>query len=466
MPVVEKQVLAPATYWVRQSNPEGGAARRVPVTFTQDDVKHFARSGKAMIAAGLPIRFPLEHQAYADPIDDDDRKAKDVLYNKGFVRDYRLDSGDGSLWASIDVPDGDFARRLETGEIPYVSPKILPSFMDGTGRIWKNVIGHVCATPLPVDHTQKPFGSAPAGELMPVALSLLDYQMKNDQPILLSLADRVDPVEMGAGMFPEEEDRDGQGTQNDDSSDDDSDLDESPIEDEADESDAGTKARQFEQAKQLLETKKGVKFPPHTTEENFLEHLVVALTQHDDEGDEEDGLSDEDMDEGNQNYLDSGANMPQEETATVQMSALTERVKKAEARAAAAEKRAAKQEFSAIKRELRSHVERGALAPDRATKLIKELEPLQLSLLNDKSPIAIRAKTILECARANPNDAVAPMSRLSDGSGGRSVQMSHGDATEEEMPSWGFTEESVKKREADQKATIDELVAMASGAAR
>ncbi|HMP08129.1 MAG TPA: hypothetical protein PJ982_17410 [Lacipirellulaceae bacterium] len=151
MPRVLKQVVGPGTFWIRGE----------PVEFTPKDIEHFRKQGKSMIDVGLPIRVPLEHQDWADPYDDDERKAKDVLYNKGFVADYIVDDDD-TLWAVLDIPDEAFARKLQT-EVKYVSPRILPEFVDGDGREWKNVIAHVALTPQPVWHDQKPFGAKPEG---------------------------------------------------------------------------------------------------------------------------------------------------------------------------------------------------------------------------------------------------------------------------------------------------------------
>lgn len=184
MPTVLKQVLAPGTYWVRGK----------PVTFTADDMAHFAKQGKAMLKEKLPVRLPLEHQDWADPYDDDERKAKEVEYNRGFVTNFLIDR-DKSLWAELDIPRKEVAAEIKA-ETKFVSPRILPEFTDGSGKKWENVIGHIALTPQPVWHGQKPFGESMLGA-EPVALSMLFTEQKS--AIDLSLSDRVEPGAMPAG---------------------------------------------------------------------------------------------------------------------------------------------------------------------------------------------------------------------------------------------------------------------------
>jgi hypothetical protein len=91
-----------------------------------------------MIADSLPIRVPLEHQSYALPSgrlsqsgpvawatveEDQARKAKDVVLNSGFVRDYEIGS-DGALWAVLDIRRPAIAEKIRLREIPFVSPEI------------------------------------------------------------------------------------------------------------------------------------------------------------------------------------------------------------------------------------------------------------------------------------------------------------------------------------------------------
>lgn len=184
MPLVDKQVLVPATYYI-----DGEF-----VEFTPAHVLSIGKSSQSAVKDGLHIRFPKEHQDYALPFDDPKRKAADVNYNKGKAKNYFLDRSDKSLWVTLDVPDAKFAERLLSGEVPFVSPRIDPSFRAGSGKLYKNLITHIAATCNPIAAEQKPFGSKPGD---PIALSVtpaatfLSHQGEAGKPIFFSLADKV-----------------------------------------------------------------------------------------------------------------------------------------------------------------------------------------------------------------------------------------------------------------------------------
>jgi N12 class adenine-specific DNA methylase/uncharacterized protein (DUF3820 family) len=165
----------------------------VPVQFTADDCRTLYDSGKAMLSAGLQIPIPLEHRLN---VDEDGRLASTVSHNAGFVGDYQLDP-DGSLWGGLDIdfiPDptggqgwrdpADIQHRLEK-TIRYVSPSIVPGFRDGTGKLWDGIT-HVALTPVPVWHTQAPFGTPYPGHPAP-QLSMSRAVSWRKQPVALSL---------------------------------------------------------------------------------------------------------------------------------------------------------------------------------------------------------------------------------------------------------------------------------------
>jgi hypothetical protein len=152
---IRKQILAPGTYWTGTG----------PVEFTTEDIRALYATGRAMLAAGISVPVPLEHQANCTPLSQAERAARSVSHNCGFVESWEI-AADGSLNAVLDVSylpgakdDADIRQRLEK-TIKYVSPEIRPSFTDGTGRTWENVIGHVALTPIPVWAGQRPFGAA------------------------------------------------------------------------------------------------------------------------------------------------------------------------------------------------------------------------------------------------------------------------------------------------------------------
>lgn len=172
MPRFKKQVLAPGTFVTRSG----------PVTIEPDDVKAFARTGNAMLADKLQVPVPLEHQPKAKPSTEEERLADLVTSNTGFVSSYDVDK-DNVLWMNLDInaiPVRDGAKThvitdpkqitaFVNNNVRYVSPELLPSFQDGRGKVWENVISHVALTNVPVWHDQLPFGEVGTP---PVALSL------------------------------------------------------------------------------------------------------------------------------------------------------------------------------------------------------------------------------------------------------------------------------------------------------
>lgn len=213
-----KQVLAPGTFWVRQkvrsaTSSSPAAYDTLPCEFTPADVAAMCATGQEMLAAGIAIPVPLEHQEDHEALTPAEKLAHGLLFNSGWVTDFGLDP-DGVLEAEISVePDAHIARRFDcTAEelaaklastVRFVSPRILPSFTDGSGRKWSNAITHVALTPVPVWSGQKGFpaagsdgaaalsrggdgeGSAPP-RLAPLSLS------HATGPLLLSLADVIE----------------------------------------------------------------------------------------------------------------------------------------------------------------------------------------------------------------------------------------------------------------------------------
>lgn len=157
MPRVWKQVISPVSYWIKDK----------VRTFSKPELEHFARTGKKMLAKGLPLYAPLEHQSWADPpplgpTDPDERRAKETEYNRGFLRDFKIDDL-GALWTEIEIADEKFADHAAKN-IKFVSPRIRREFTDADGDKWENFISHVAFTPNPVDFRQAPFGTPlPAG---------------------------------------------------------------------------------------------------------------------------------------------------------------------------------------------------------------------------------------------------------------------------------------------------------------
>jgi len=148
MPVLVKEIIAPDTY----HTPDG------PVRATPRRIRHWLRQGQRMLAKGLPIPVPWEHQDDAKP-DGAMHLAENATRNAGFVEGFFLDR-DGRLWGKLDIPDADKARHIQKN-VRFVSPELDDAWTDGDGREWKDIITHVALTPRPVHYKQTPFGTKP-----------------------------------------------------------------------------------------------------------------------------------------------------------------------------------------------------------------------------------------------------------------------------------------------------------------
>src|SRR5215831_4555786 len=133
--LVWKEVARPGTYWY--TNQEGKPAR---LDATPDLIKHWHEQGNAMLAAGLSIPVPVEHQKEATPLTSSERAARQLLNNAGWVDQYRLRPGN-RLYAALDIQDESLVKKLPK-TIRFTSPWI-NSFTDGNGKSWDGVITHL-----------------------------------------------------------------------------------------------------------------------------------------------------------------------------------------------------------------------------------------------------------------------------------------------------------------------------------
>jgi hypothetical protein len=348
VPKILKQIVKPGEYLA-----VSGDGTRSPIKIDKDDVRHFQKTGNAMIAAGLPIRIPLNHLDYADPWDKDDEKAKakDVEFNKGFVTSFKIDKHN-ALWGELDIPDAEFANRLE-GEIKFVSPKILPTFTDGHGKTWENCIAHVALTPTPVDHTQSPFGSKPEGVL---SMSL---------PICLSLANIIKPKKPSEKPSQMGHDMDKPNDE--------------PKKDKPAEGD------HFSKVKKLLADYPGggIKIPDDTTEDNFIERLclvleAVAHTVAQAMGDKkEDDMEEPNMDKAKEEPYKVAMGLADNKD----FIALRDRLDRAEALLQIERGERAKERLKAVKHKIDSMVRMGQITKDKAGHWLQTLEAKHMSLV-------------------------------------------------------------------------------------
>jgi hypothetical protein len=155
MLVWKELIPGPGSYWYKDQ--DSGLPRKI--TFTPEGLKHLHDQGKAMLAAGLSVPVPLEHQPDAMPLSAADTAAQRLKNNAGWTKDYRL-TAKGGLAAQLDIDDPELFARLPR-TVRWVSPYIT-SFTDGKGQEWRNVIGHNALTARPRITDQQPFPSLAA----------------------------------------------------------------------------------------------------------------------------------------------------------------------------------------------------------------------------------------------------------------------------------------------------------------
>jgi hypothetical protein len=163
---ISKEVISPGTYWYE--DPESGLPKKFSPT--SEVVKQMYEDGKAMLAAGLSIPVPLEHQPDAKPLTPSEKAASTLLNNSGWVKDYEM-QGD-SLFAKLDILDEKAAKKVQNKTVKWTSPTI-SSFTDGDGKAWDGVISHVALTSRPRFHRQSPFPNIAAA--MSFAATLPEY---------------------------------------------------------------------------------------------------------------------------------------------------------------------------------------------------------------------------------------------------------------------------------------------------
>lgn len=147
---VEKEVIGPGTVWYNDL--KSGAPKKSMVTDAH--IKHWCEQGNKMLALGLTVPVPCEHDFQAHPMTPADK----LKNNAGWVKEYKLK--DSRLFSVVDIPDEEFAKKLPT-TIKYTSPWFA-SFTDGNGNKWDNVIAHLALTTRPRLTNQAPFPSIAA----------------------------------------------------------------------------------------------------------------------------------------------------------------------------------------------------------------------------------------------------------------------------------------------------------------
>lgn len=160
--LVEKEIIRPGSYFYideKTSQP-----RRLDVDGKSID--YWLESGQKMLAAGLSVPVPFEHQPEAKPLSAAEKSANTLKNNAGWVNGYqkkKIKDGDkeiDALFATLDIADPAIAKKLPN-TIRWTSPWF-SSFTAGDGQDYQGVIGHVALTTRPRITKQQPFANSGA----------------------------------------------------------------------------------------------------------------------------------------------------------------------------------------------------------------------------------------------------------------------------------------------------------------
>lgn len=207
--LVRKEVTRPGDYFYLGND---GSPRKLTVTPDETPfdgskvgVRYLFDKGQEMIADGLPIPVPINHDFSAHPL----TPQEEVTNNAGFVQSYEMD-GD-KLFAHLDIAEHKINRDDLSKTIKWTSPWF-NSFPDGRGKQWNGVVSHIALTTRPRMIPQEPFPSvafaissakpAPASQSgFAVSRAGLIKDNKPVYPIAFSL---YSGIPMAEGEFPSE----------------------------------------------------------------------------------------------------------------------------------------------------------------------------------------------------------------------------------------------------------------------
>ena len=194
MPLVEKEIIGPATHWYRDE--ATGQPRKLVVT--PDMTRYWAEQGNKMLGLGLTVPVPCEHDFDAHPMTPADK----LKNNAGWVKEYKTRDTEENgvkrkdvLFGVVDIQDPDIAKKLPT-TIRWTSPWI-SSFTDGQGRDWKNVISHLALTTRPRVVNQAPFSGIAAALSIAQPVATIDQAVVKGKGLTLSKAGRLVWVKKG-----------------------------------------------------------------------------------------------------------------------------------------------------------------------------------------------------------------------------------------------------------------------------
>lgn len=379
MAILWKDTLLPGTVHV----PSGDPANPVRVvTFGPADIRNACEVGNAKLADGWRVPVTWDHQGTKPvQLSHGAKIAAVAKHTFGDVSAYRV-SSEGRLQAGLAVDDPADVERLK--KVKFVSPHVQFNWTDPTGKKWPGVtIGHVAATPYPVQKDQRPFDLSRAGrdEFPPINLSLGDYMADaktkpTDDDEIPGEADDATPAE-------------GEGDDTDDST-----L--PPLPDEGNPV-ATLPAPEDVHLKPAIAAlaSHGITLPPDTNAANFAERIniaITAITDHQAKKDMEDAAKEQDdanapdPNDPNAMAVKVGGQTPTEskQPAPVSMS-LAEQ--KATEKAVALERRTITQRINRLNKT-------GRITPTIAQKLLAEARAVDLSFADtgELTPNGVTAK--------------------------------------------------------------------------
>lgn len=135
-----KDVIAAGRWHYLVEDPKTKKVTKQVLDVPESRVDHWIADGNAMLAAGVKIPMPLDH-------DENDSER-----NRGFVEHFEKHFDEkGVPWVRsvVTVPEVPGAEKIGT-TIREVSARIVKRLVDGAGRVWTDVIRHISPCILPV----------------------------------------------------------------------------------------------------------------------------------------------------------------------------------------------------------------------------------------------------------------------------------------------------------------------------
>jgi hypothetical protein len=140
--LVKKEVISPGVYYY--TDRETGLPRTLHAT--PELIRYWHDTGKEMLRAGLSVPVPMEHDEKALPRTTAQKAREQLENNAGWVSDYTLEND--TLFSVCDILDPKIEEKVKNQTVKWTSP-YFTSFVDGAGKSWDGVIGHLALTSRP-----------------------------------------------------------------------------------------------------------------------------------------------------------------------------------------------------------------------------------------------------------------------------------------------------------------------------